>query len=124
MQEKEIKIIFTAKEILEQIHRELVRLGASITNPPEEEWLKYIIARAVEDVLLIDLTPPVNGGMEMTAAIVRSNYRRQDGDQSLTLQQDVGSKLFPYLSSCDLPFESRLELHRNCVIIEPRKGSF
>lgn len=116
----EIRIVFTAKEILEQMRRELTQLGADTTNISIEKWLQYIFARAIEDVLMVDLTPSFEAHMETTAAIVRSNYRRANGDQILTLQQDVGSKLFPYLSSCDLPFESQLELYRHCVTVQPR----
>ncbi|BAW19275.1 hypothetical protein [Ralstonia phage RP31] len=115
-------IVFTAKEIFQQIHRELIKLGVDTETIPLEVWNKYIIARAVEDVLLVDLTPEYEVGMESIAAIVRSNYRRSDGDDTFTIQEDVGSnKLFPYIGSGDLAFESNVELRRHCVIIGPRR---
>lgn len=116
-------VIFTAKEIIQQIHRELIKFGADTATIPLEVWNKYIIARAIEDVLLVDLTPEYNPRMEAIAALVRSNYRRSEGDATFTLQQDVGSnKLFPYIGSRDLAFESNVELHRHCVIIGPRRS--
>lgn len=115
-------IVFNAKEILQQIHRELIVLEADTVSISVDEWKEYIIARTIEDVLMVDLTPVYNRCMENIAVIVRSNYRRVEGEETFTLNQDVGSnKLFPNLSSSDLSFESKLELHRHCVVISPRK---
>lgn len=116
-----VAVVFTAKEIIQQICREMALLGADTQTIPLEKWLTYIIARAVEDVLLVDLDPPYDPGMEPIATLVRSNYRRIEGEETYTLQEDVGTnKLFPYLGSCDLSFESRLELHRYRVLLSPR----
>jgi hypothetical protein len=116
-------VFFTVTEIMQQIQRELVKLGADTESIPLSKWLEYILARAIEDVLLIDLIPAFDGCMEPIASVVRANYRRDSGEVTLTIQEDVGSnKLFPYLGSGDLSFESRLELHRRCVVIGPRKA--
>lgn len=119
-----ITVVFTAKEILQEIHRELLKVGADTENISVEKWQQYILARTVEDVLLVDLTPQFNPSMETTALIVRSNYRRRnDDDHFFTIQQDVGSKLFSYLSSSDLSFESQLELYRNRITIGARTST-
>ena len=116
-----IAIVFTAKEILEQIHRELIRVGANLETVSIEQWKQYILARAIEDVLLIDLTPAIDMSMESISSVIQSNYRRHDGEDLITLHQDVGTyKLYPFLTSHDLSFESQLELHRNRVTIRPR----
>lgn len=115
-------VVFTAKEILDQIHVELVKLGAETVNTSVEKWKQYVLARAIEDVFLIDLTPVKDRSKEMTSILVRSNYRRRDGENLFTIEQDVGTnKLFPYLRSSDLPFESQLELHGNRVTLGPRQ---
>lgn len=116
----DVSVIFSAKEILDQIHRELLKLNADTTKVSVEKWKHYILARAIEDVLLISLTPLPTGCMENIATLVRSNYRRASGEELYTLHHDVGSKLFPYLSSRDLSFESQLKLLGNCVTIERR----
>lgn len=116
-----IAVVFTAKEILEQIHRELIRVNANLDAVSVDQWKQYILARAIEDVLLIDLTPSINLGMETISSIIQSNYRRHDGEDFVTLHQDVGTyKLYPFLTSHDLSFESQLELHGNRVAIRPR----
>jgi hypothetical protein len=117
----QVAIAFTAKEIIQQICQDLILFSADTKTIPLEKWLTYIIARAVEDVMLIDLDPPYDPRMEPIATLVRSNYRRIEGEETYTLQEDVGSnKLFPYLGSADLSFESRLELHRYRVLLAPR----
>lgn len=119
----ELRYVFTATEIFRQIQRELIKIGADTNTIPLEAWYKYIIARAIEDVFLVDLTPSYDSAMEPTASVVRSNYRRFDGEETYTIIEDVGTnKLFPYLGSGDLSFESSLELHRHCVVIGPRKA--
>lgn len=118
----ELTIVFTAKEILEQIHRELYRLGIGFNVIPLEEWKKYILARTLEDILLIDLTPAFDPAMEDVANKVRSEYRRCDGEETFTIHEDVGSnKLFPYLRTRDLPFESDVQLYRHRVVVGARK---
>lgn len=117
----ELRIVFTAKEIIQQVCQELLNLGADTNTIPLQTWLTYIIARAVEDVMLVDIDPRYDPRMEPIATLVRSNYRRCEGEETYTLQEDVGSnKLFPYLGSGDLPFESELELHQYRVLIGPR----
>lgn len=118
-----LTIVFTAKEILDQIHRELTKLNVDTEKISVEKWKLYIIARAIEDVLLISLTPLPTACMENIASVVRSNYRRRDGEELYTLHQDVGSKLFPYLSSNDLSFESELQLYRNRFTICARTST-
>lgn len=114
-------LVFTATEIFQQIHRELVRLGVNCEGASLQEWKQYILARAIEDILMVDLSPEFNRRMEYIATVVRSNYRREDGEETYTLHQDVGTnKLFPAVGSDDIPFESQLQLHRNCVLIGPR----
>jgi hypothetical protein len=120
-QPEQFTVVFTAKEILDQIHRELITHGADFTKVSLEQWKQYILARAIEDVLMVDLTPQFDRELEHMATLVRSNYRRQDGEEFITLNEDVGSnKLFPYLGSRDLSFESKLDLYRHCVSIAPR----
>jgi hypothetical protein len=115
-------LVFTATEIFQQIHRELYQLGLKCDQASLQEWNQYILARTVEDILLVDLSPSFDRFKENVASIVRSNYRRFDGEETFTLLQDVGTnKLFPIVGSGDIPFESHLELHRNCVLIGPRK---
>lgn len=118
----QLAVSFTAKEALQQLERDILRLGVDTTNISLEQWKKYIIARTVEEVLLIDLFPKFHPEMESAAAYLRSHYRRVDGEDTFTLHQDVGSnKLFPHIGSADLPFESELELYRHCILICPRK---
>lgn len=115
-------LVFTATEILQQIHCELFKLGVSCDGDSLQEWKRYILARTIEDVLLVDLSPSFDRLKENVAMVVRSNYRRSDGEETYTLNEDVGTnKLFPIVGSGDIPFESQLELHRNCVLIGPRK---
>lgn len=118
----QLMVSFTAKEMLQQIERNLLFLNVDTTSISLEQWKKYIIARTIEDVMLVDLHPNYHPEMELIAVKIRSNYRRVDGEDTFTLHQDVGSnKLFPYIGSADLPFESELELHRHCILIRPRK---
>jgi hypothetical protein len=115
-------LVFTATEIFQQLHRELFQLGLKCDETSLVEWNQYILARTVEDILLVDLSPGFDRCKENIANVVRSNYRRSDGEETFTLHQDVGTnKLFPIVSSGDIPFESQLQLHRNCVLIGPRK---
>lgn len=122
MTEREsVAILFTAKEILDQIQRELVAAQADLNTFSADHWKQYILARTIEDVLLIDLSPSINPSMDRITMIVQSNYRRLHGEDLITLHQDVGTyKLFNYISSLDLPFESQLELHGNCITIGMR----
>ena len=115
-----ITISFNAREILNQIHRELIKVGADLETIPADQWKQYIFTRAIEDVLLIELTPVISQSMENISTIIQSNYHRHDGDNFLTLHQDVGNKLYPYLGSTELPFESKLELHGYRITIGPR----
>ncbi len=120
-QPQQFTVVFTATEILDQIHRELIAHGADFTKVSLERWKQYILARAIEDVLMVDLTPQFDRELEHMALLVRSNYRRQDGEEFITLNEDVGTyKLFPYLGSWDLSFESKLDLYRHRVTIGPR----
>lgn len=122
---QEVGYMFTATEILNQIHRELITLGADLKNFSVHTWKEYILARVIEDVLMVDLDPAINLQMELISQMVRSNYRREADGQIYTLHHDVGSnKLLPHLGSYDLSFESNLQLHRDCVIISPGKKSF
>ena len=113
--------LFSAKEILNQIHRELIASGADLKHFSFSEWKEYILARAIEDVLMVDLSPAFNRSMELTSSMVRSNYRREDDGQTYTLQHDVRSNKLFTIGSYDLPFESNLQLYRDCVIISPGK---
>lgn len=120
----DITVVFTAKETLRQIHRELIKAGADLENISIAEWKCYILARAIEDVFLIDLTPSIIPCMENMSLIIRSNYRRHDGEDLVTLHQDVGTyKLYQFLTSNDLPFESQLELQGNRVTIRRRSAA-
>lgn len=114
--------LFSAREILNQVHRELVASGADLKNISITAWKEYILARAIEDVLVVVMSPALNPCMESTSNLVRSNYRREDDGQTHTLEHDVGSnKIFPKLGSYDLSFESNLQLYGNCVVISPGK---
>jgi hypothetical protein len=118
---QQVTVVFTAQEIMEQIHRELFKLGADLVNIPLEYWKQYILARAIEDVLMVDLSPHYDAKMEPIATLVRSNYRRSNGEDIFTLQYDIGTnKLLPHIGSYDLSFESHVELYRNRVSIIPR----
>lgn len=118
----QVTVYFTIKEVLQQVERELTVLNVDTTNISLEKWKQYIIARVIEDVFMIVMAPMYNRDMATIAALVCSNYRRVDGEDSFTIHQDVGTnKLFPYICSTDLSFESELELRRHCVVIIPRK---
>ncbi len=118
----QVTVCFTIKEVLQQVERELAVLNVDTTNISLEKWKQYIIARVIEDVLLIDIAPLFDKSMATTTALVCSNYRRVDGEDSFTIHQDVGTnKLFPYISSSDLSFESELKLRGHCVFISSRK---
>lgn len=119
----EITVLFTIKEVLQQLELELNRLTVDTTNISLEEWKAYIIARTLEDLFLVDISPKYCRQMESVASLVRSNYRRVVDEETLTIHKDVGTNnLYQYVGSSDLPFESDLELHRHCVVIRPRKS--
>lgn len=116
-----LTVCFTAKEIFRQIYLELIKLNVNIDTIPLDTWKKYIMARVIEDMLMVDLTPSFDARMQDISTIVRSNYRRSDGYETFNIYQDVGTnKIFPHIGSGDLSFESNVELHRHCVLISPR----
>lgn len=119
---QQVTVVFTAQEIMEQIHRELVKLNADLVTIPLDYWKQYILARTIEDVLMVDLSPGYDRRMEPIATLVRSNYRRPHDEEIFTIQHDIGSnKLLPHLGSLDLSFESHVELQRNRVTISAGK---
>lgn len=121
LKQPERSIVFTPNEIIDQIHRELLRHNVDFQLISLEKWNQYILARTIEDILMLDISPGYDRMMEHMASIIRSNYRRYNGDEHITLHEDVGTKLLPFVGSDDLPFESQLDLYRYRVILGPRK---
>lgn len=118
----QVTYLFSAKEILQQIHRELIKLGVDLNTHSIDAWKEYILARAIEEILLVQLQPMSIPSMETIAKTVLAQYRRIDNNHTYTLDYDVGTnKLFQCIGSKHLPFESNLQLYRDCVILSSRK---
>lgn len=117
-----IPIVFTIEEVVRQIRHDLTALPVDTTAITLEQFTQYIIARAIEDILLVDLTEKeYTSQLEHVYNIIGSNYRRVVGDNILTIHEDVGTNnSFSTLRSTDLSFGSQLKLHRYCVIIRSR----
>lgn len=107
---------------MKQIRQDLIALSVDTTITSLEQFTQYILARTIEDILMVELTEDIyNSQLEHVYNIIGSNYRRVVGDNTLTIHEDVGTNnSFPSLRSTDLSFRSQLELHRYCVIVRPR----
>lgn len=81
---------------------------------------EYTIARAIDDVFLVDCMPAFDAEMEKLALAIRQNLVRREGEQQYTMDKDVGTLLHK-VSSSDLPFECTVKLHGNTLLLLNRE---
>lgn len=110
--------ILGVEECVSNLQEFLGKLG--YTSEDVTKISEYTIARAIDDVFLVDCSPAFDAEMEKLARGIRQHLVRREGEHTITIDKDVGTLLHK-VSSSDLPFECTAKLHGDTLLLFDRE---